>query len=233
VAFVSDFGDNCAREGANMPDIFVSYASDDRVKVTALVQLFQSAGWSVWWDQHMEGGVVWSEEIEQRVAAARCVVVFWSRASITKEWVIREATAALNAKSLVPVLLEPVMLPKDFEHVHAARLTTWLGDQQSFELKPLLDRIAALLGTEPPKVDDRLLEYTAEKMTRTSVAEAVFEFCTARLDFFRRQARGQYMPKEFLDRMRDTYDALLTALSPITNDELHDLITRYERAFTP
>lgn len=74
-----------------MTDIFLSYATEDRLKAASLVKLFQEAGWTVWWDRHIEGGERWEPSIFDAVREASCVVVIWSRDSVGKAWVGREA----------------------------------------------------------------------------------------------------------------------------------------------
>jgi TIR domain len=215
-----------------MSDLFVSYASENRVKVSALVRLFASAGWTVWWDRDIEGGGKWRKEIEDELATARCVLVLWSRASIKREWVIQEARTGLERDVLLPVLLEPVEPPDGFGEIQASRLMSWLGDERSFELKPLVHRVAAILKGSPPQLDENTIAAASVKMARTDVAEATFEFCAARLDFFRRNARGETIPTEVIDSLRITYDKLFEALSPITNDEMQELIGRFEGSST-
>lgn len=216
-----------------MHDLFVSYASENRVRVAALVRLFETAGWTVWWDRQIEGGRKWRKEIEDELAAARCVLVIWSRASVTKDWVIREARTGLERDVLLPVLLEPVDPPEGFGEVQASRLTAWLGEEKSFELKPLLNRVAAILAGTPPQLDENTIAEASLKITRIDVAEATFEFCAARLDLLRRNAAQEIVPDEVIERLRITYDRLFEALSPITSDELHEMIVRFEGAYTP
>jgi hypothetical protein len=58
-----------------MADIFLSYASGNRRKVSVLASLFDEAGWSTWWDRKIGVGEDWPESIQKEVAQARCVVV--------------------------------------------------------------------------------------------------------------------------------------------------------------
>jgi hypothetical protein len=217
----------------SMSDLFVGYASENRVKAATLVRLFESAGWTVWWDRDIEGGREWRKEVEDELAAAKCVLVLWSRVSVKKDWVLREARKGLERHVLLPVLLEPVEQPEGFGEVQAFQLATWLGDEKSYDLRPLLNRIAALLGGDPPHLDGNPIIDASVRMTRVDVAELTFEFCCARLDFLQRNARGETIPNEVMERLSMTYDRLFKALSPITNLELHDLIERFESAFTP
>ncbi len=77
-----------------MADVFISYGSEDRLKASVLAKLFSNVGWDVWWDKEILGGKEWSPEILEEVRKARCVVVLWSRDSVKKEWVKKEAEEA-------------------------------------------------------------------------------------------------------------------------------------------
>lgn len=214
-----------------MSDVFLSYASADRLKARTLAGLFESAGWSVWWDRDIDGGEEWSKAIESELAAARVVVVLWSRNSVNSEWVVREAKVARERNAILPVLLEPVVPPGDFAELHATTLTAWLGEERSFELRPFLERLAKKLGGTPPKVDEFPVAQAAHHVSRIEVAEAAFEFCVVRLEFYRLRNIG--VPEEVLEKMRATYDRLCEVLAPASSDDVHGLISRYESAFTP
>ena len=62
-----------------MTDIFLSYASDDRLRVAPLVSSFEAQGWSVWWDRHIVPGTSFDDMIEQALAQSACVVVVWPK----------------------------------------------------------------------------------------------------------------------------------------------------------
>ncbi|NUS31373.1 MAG: toll/interleukin-1 receptor domain-containing protein [Streptomyces sp.] len=216
-----------------MADIFLSYASADRVKARTLSELFESAGWSVWWDRHTEGGTEWEAALEHELNTARCVLVLWTRQSILSEWVHREARAARARGALLPVLLEPVMAPEELSEVQAVTATAWLGDERSFELRPLLDRLANLLGIAPPSLEKIPVQASAAKLSRIEVAEAVFEFCAARLEFFRSRGTDEGVSESTLEEMRRTYVVLSEVIAPVSSDDLHNLIVKHENAYTP
>ena len=216
-----------------MADVFLSYASADRSKAATLASLLQTAGWSVWWDRDVPGGEEWERQIEAELAAAKCVVILWTRKSITSEWVIREARAARVRGAILPVLLEPVQPPEELAEVHATALTAWLGEERSFELRPFLDRLAAILGSAPPQVDEAPMATTITKLSRIEVAEATFAFCAARLEFHRLRESRQGVPQNVLDQMASTYDSLCEMLAPVSSDDIHNLIGVNENAFTP
>ena len=216
-----------------MADIFLSYASGDRVKAGALASLLQTGGWSVWWDRDIKGGEEWSARIEHELETARCVVVLWTRRSIASQWVLREARSARSRQIILPVLLEPVTPPEELAEVHATPLTAWIGEERSFELRPFLERLANFLGGEPPSIGDPPIADAITKLSRVEVAEATFDFCAARLQFFRLKDGHLGVPDDILEQIRDTYDKLCEILAPVSSDDVHALICFYENAFTP
>ena len=60
-------------------DIFLSYASEDRERITVLVKTMESFGWSVWWDQRIPTGREFDEFIDEQLGASESVVVVWSQ----------------------------------------------------------------------------------------------------------------------------------------------------------
>ena len=160
-----------------MIDIFVSYAQEDRLKAKAIVDLFSTIGWNTWWDRDIAGGEKWSPEILEKADKAKCVVVLWSRDSVGKEWVIKEAEVGVENNTLVPVLLQPASIETPTPEIQAIRLSTWTGDG-SDELRPLLDAVAKKLRVDPPYVseNDRVrlaADRSARAISRVEVAQVV------------------------------------------------------------
>ena len=106
-----------------MSDIFISYASEDRSKVQALAEVLESMGWSVWWDRAIPAGTQFDKVIEKELAAARCVIVIWSKTSVVSQWVRAEAGEALRRDVLIPALIGDVEIPLVFRQIQAAKLT--------------------------------------------------------------------------------------------------------------
>ena len=65
-----------------MPDLFISYAREDRDTALALAQAFQRLHIDVWWDRELTGGGDFATEIERNLRAAPVVIVLWSAASV-------------------------------------------------------------------------------------------------------------------------------------------------------
>ncbi len=135
-----------------MSDIFISYAREDRAKAQAIAAVFQEQGWSVWWDRSIPPGRSFDQVIEEALAAASCVVVLWSKASASSDWVKTEAAEGLARKILVPVRTEETNLPLEFRRLQTVDLTGWKGDASDPALGEFLAAVSTLLKSEvrPP-----------------------------------------------------------------------------------
>jgi serine/threonine-protein kinase len=128
--------------------LFISYASDDRRLIAALVDFLSRQGWEVWWDRHLDAGEAFDRRIERELAAADCVVVVWSRTSVASNWVLSEAMAGFEANRLVPVALDArLSIPLPFNRVHAASLIDWTGTPDHPGLEELAEGIRGTIGT--------------------------------------------------------------------------------------
>ena len=137
-----------------MPDVFISYAREDRDRARLLAEALQAHGWSVWWDRKIVAGQTFDDTIEQQLQTAKSVVVLWSRHSIGSEWVRNEAGLASERDVLVPALIDDVKQPLEFRRRHAADLTRWTGNRADSEFNGLCEGIAAKTGAPaaPPQL---------------------------------------------------------------------------------
>ena len=135
-----------------MSDIFLSYATEDRLRTRILVQALESRGWSVWWDRTIPPGQTFDSVIERALDDARCAVVLWSKVSVSSDWVKTEAAEAARRRILVPVLIDDVIVPFEFRRIQAARLVGWTGDQAEEEFGKLVQVIAERMGQPSPEV---------------------------------------------------------------------------------
>lgn len=127
-----------------MADIFISYASEDRERARLLAAVLEQHGWSVWWDRKIPVGKSFHQIIEEAIDQARCVVVIWSKYSVSSDWVRNEAEEGKRKNILAPVLLDDARIPLGFRHIQAANLSHWQPAQPSFEFDGLLDSIKAI-----------------------------------------------------------------------------------------
>lgn len=129
-----------------MSDIFISYAREDRNKAEQLARLFAQQGWAVWWDKIIPPGKKYADLIAEALPKAKAVIVLWSHASITSDWVKDEAQEGAARGILVPALVEEVVPPFGFRQLQTADLSKWEGSPSDAELSGLLKSVAALLN---------------------------------------------------------------------------------------
>jgi hypothetical protein len=123
-------GDNPVSLQDQRYDIFVSYARSDRPRVLPLIAALEASGWRVFWDHDIPPGWTWDEYIGARLEEATVVVVVWSKESFGSEFVRTEASRARRRRALIPVRIDHIDPPVEFERVHAADLIAWAAAPQ-------------------------------------------------------------------------------------------------------
>ena len=129
-----------------MADVFVSYVREDRDIAEKLASGLTAAGFSVWWDRHIRGGVEFAKEIERELDAARAVIVLWSGDSLGSRWVRDEAEQAREEDKLIPVRLDGVQPPLGFRQTQALDFTGWKGDPDAATFTGLVDSVRHFIG---------------------------------------------------------------------------------------
>ena len=136
-----------------MADVFISYANENRDTARKLAASLEARGWSVWWDRKIQAGQTFDQVIERELETARCVIVLWSKESISSEWVKNEAALAAERGVLVPALIDSVRPPLEFRRRQAADLVGWNGDTAHLGFLALTDAIATttnIAAAAPP-----------------------------------------------------------------------------------
>ena len=136
-----------------MPDVFISYAREDRARVRALADACSAHGWSVWWDREIKPGKRFAQVIADALAGARCVVVVWSRSSVASDWVREEAEEGRRRGVLIPVLIDDARPPLGFGAIQAVDLQGWDGSAGAEPFQGLIAGMAEILG--PPSGHDQ------------------------------------------------------------------------------
>jgi hypothetical protein len=94
--------------------VFISYSHADREVVSVAARLLQAGGARVFQDvRDIAFGAPWKEALQEAIAKCERVLVFWSAAAASSEWVEREWRLALAlGKRVVPMLLDATPLPE-------------------------------------------------------------------------------------------------------------------------
>jgi len=137
-----------------LSEIFISYASEDRQRISPLAHAFEARGWSVFWDPKIPTGKSWRDVLGHALKEARCVVVAWSDHSIVSRWVHEEAEEGRDRAILIPVFIDKVSPPLGFRSVQAADLSEWDHTKHSDVFEGLLADIDALLGSFHDKTSE-------------------------------------------------------------------------------
>jgi hypothetical protein len=149
-----------------MSDIFISYARADKDRAELLAEAFSRQGWSVWWDREIPPGKSFDETIENALTSARCVIVLWSKDSVSSRWVKTEAAEGAARGILVPALIDKIQIPLEFKRIEAADLCDWQGDSPHSEFDQLLETIANLLDGRAPTQIKQVLTNTKLRSRR-------------------------------------------------------------------
>src|SRR5262249_37325213 len=121
---------------------FISYASADRSKVLARVQMLNLVGIQYFQDVLSLGpGDKWETEIYRNIDSCDLFLLFWSKAARDSEWVMKEVRYAKNRPQppeIRPVILEgpPVIPPPDdLSDLHFNdRLVYFILDQRNYRV---------------------------------------------------------------------------------------------------
>jgi hypothetical protein len=132
-----------------MYDAFLSYSRKDKVIAEKLATTLHGAGFSIWWDQEVPIGRSFSRYIQEQLAQCKAVIVLWSKASTTSDWVCAEAEEGKERGILVPALVEPVSIPLGFRSLQTADLSAWDHHAESPELLRLINSVSLLARGVP------------------------------------------------------------------------------------
>jgi len=129
-----------------MADVFISYARVDRALAGNVADAIVERGWTAWWDRDIAAGQSFAHAIESQLLSAKCVVVIWTTASAASDWVLNEASEALQRENLIPIAVGDVRPPLGFRHVHGIVMPTTEPRDVSIAVAACLSAIARMLG---------------------------------------------------------------------------------------
>ena len=133
-----------------MSEIFLCYARATQAEARRIAEGLRASGYGVWRDDEIPAHRPYADVIEERLRAAKAVVVVWSSHAVHSQWVRAEAEFAREAGTLVQVRLDDVALPLPFNQTACAELFDWSGDTDHPGWKKLLDSATAAMRGSPP-----------------------------------------------------------------------------------
>src|SRR5579863_5451634 len=129
-----------------MSEIFISYARSTAPQAQAVAEALRGLGYGVWRDDELPAHRAYAKVIEERLQAAKAVVVIWSAEAVESEWVQSEADTARTEHKLVQLTVDGSRLPRPFDRVQCADLVGWTGDLDAPGWKTVVASIAELAG---------------------------------------------------------------------------------------
>jgi adenylate cyclase len=133
-------------------DIFISYARSTADQAQRVSEALRGLGYGVWRDDELPAHRSYSEVIEERLQAAKVVVVIWSAEAVKSEWVQSEADTARTDHKLVQLTVDGAKLPRPFDRIQCADMTGWAGEADSPGWRKVIASVAELVRGEPPSV---------------------------------------------------------------------------------
>ena len=154
-----------------MADVFVSYARPDEAHAKRITDALREQGLTVWRDDELPAHRAYAEVIQERLNASKAVVVAWSAAAATSQWVRAEADSARNSGTLVQATLDGTIPPLPFNQILCADLSGWRGQTDAPGWQKLTASVTTLVGGE--SVQD---QQDAGRLTRQKVSVCVLPF---------------------------------------------------------
>jgi len=129
-----------------MSDVFISYARSTARQANEVASALATLGYQVWKDSEIPAHRAFTDEIEERIAAAKAVVVVWSAEAVKSQWVRSEADRARQDAKIVQLCLDRARLPMPFDQIECADLDAWTGDLADPEWRKVEAGVAHLVG---------------------------------------------------------------------------------------
>jgi TolB-like protein/Tfp pilus assembly protein PilF len=129
-----------------MTDIFISYAHPSAPQARQIAEALRALGYAVWWDEDLPAHRAYTDVIEERLRAAKAVVVVWSPDAVRSQWVRAEADVARVAGTLAQISVDGAVPPLPFNQIQWADLSGWAGELSAAGWRKVEASIAALAG---------------------------------------------------------------------------------------
>lgn len=129
-------------------DIFIAYAHEDVEFALELQAALGRQGWTVFMDPEIPNASCWRDVLDEQLNRVKCILVLWSEAAVTSEWVSREALRGVERGVLIHATIDGCSPPDAFEPYQYAQLAGWRQDPGRPEYSRLLRDVAEKVGIE-------------------------------------------------------------------------------------
>ena len=112
-----------------------------------MAEALRALGYGVWRDDELPAHRAYAEVIEERLRAAKAVVVIWSAEAAKSQWVRAEADIAREAGHAGPAARSTARhAPMPFNRIQCADLAGWSGDLEAPGWRKVVASVAELTG---------------------------------------------------------------------------------------
>src|SRR5271154_2333067 len=129
-----------------MSDVFISYARSTEAQADQIAAGLRALGYGAWRDDELPAHRAYTDVIEERLQAAKAVVVIWSAEAVRSEWVQSEADTARTDHKLVQLTVDGSKLPRPFDRIQCADLIGWTGDPGAHGWRKVVASVGDLVG---------------------------------------------------------------------------------------
>jgi adenylate cyclase len=131
-----------------MSDVFISYARSTEAQARQIGKSLRALGYGVWRDDELPAHRAYAEVIEERLRAAKAVVVVWSAEAVKSQWVRAEADLGRQGGTLVQLSIDGAVPPLPFNQIQCADMNGWHGDANAPGWRKIVESVTELVGTE-------------------------------------------------------------------------------------
>ncbi len=132
-----------------MTDVFISYSRSIEPQARRMADALRTLGYNVWRDDELPAHRSYSEVTEERLRAAKAVLVIWNADAVKSQWVRAEADVAREAGTLVQLSVDGAVPPLPFNQIQCADMGGWTGAADQPGWRKVLASIAELTGGRP------------------------------------------------------------------------------------
>jgi hypothetical protein len=114
---------------------------EDKNTASSLRNALRAEGLLVWWDEDLQAGEKWEQEIENALHNSSAILVLWSNESVRSEWVKHEACIGKTLGLLTQAHLGDISIPPLFDDIQSVDLTNWNNGENDPQFVRILESI--------------------------------------------------------------------------------------------